>query len=89
MDALVIFIYVPVAGYGLTFSPSHEGVQTRVHAATILRGVSGNTIGEGESTISIGKAVGIYITLRALSVLYTVGVRYSECPLKEFPLYIE
>ena len=31
----------------------------------------------------IGKAVGTLRTVR-----YTVGVRYSECPLKEVPLYL-
>ena len=31
----------------------------------------------------IGKAVGTSRTVR-----YTVGVRYSECPLKEVPLYV-
>ena len=32
---------------------------------------------------SIGKAVGTSRTVH-----YTIGVRYSECPLKEVPLYI-
>ena len=32
--------------------------------------------------VCMGKAVGTYRTVR-----YTVGVRYSEFPLKEVPLY--
>ena len=33
-------------------------------------------------SLCMEKAVGTWRTVR-----YTVGVRYSECPLKEVPLY--
>ena len=47
-----------------------------------LFGVS--AIGRFLKYVYMGSAVGTLRTVR-----YTVGVRYSECPLKEVPLYHE